>query len=83
MKQSNRAALAAQNQPPATDRAGYSVADYCPIVGYSRPYYYLLSPDLRPKSIKLGKRRIIIEAPRAYLERLAAAQEAATAVGAD
>jgi hypothetical protein len=39
--------------------------------------FYNLPGDQRPRSLKLGKRHIIIEPPGTYLARLAAAQKAA------
>ena len=64
-----------QQATAAAERAGWSVPSYCSAVGYSRAMYYLLPPELQPKSVKLGKRRIIIEPPADYLARLAATQE--------
>jgi len=59
-----------------TDRAGWSIPSYCAACDFSRASFYNLPPELRPRSIKLGKRRIIIEPPAEYLARLAAAQGA-------
>jgi hypothetical protein len=55
--------------------AGWSIPAFCAACNFSRPYFYRL--PVRPRSVKLGKRHIIIEAPAAYLARLATAQEAA------
>lgn len=59
------------------DRAGWGVGQYCEACDFSRATYYNLPEDKRPKSLKIGKRRIIIEPPREFLARLAAEQEAA------
>ena len=59
----------------STDRAGWSIPAFCAACDFSRAYFYRL--ELQPRSIKLGKRHIIIEEPSAYLARLAAAQEIA------
>jgi len=69
-------------QIAAAPRAGYKVADFCEAVGFCRATYYNLPERLRPKSIKLGKRRIITESPPEYLARLAATQEATDAEAA-
>jgi len=60
-----------------TDRAGWSIPSYCEACNFSRATFYNLPADLRPRSLKIGKRHIIIESPSAYLSRLAEAQEAA------
>jgi len=61
----------------ATDPAGWSIPAFCAACNFSRASFYNLSGDLRPRSVKLGKRHIIIEQPSAYLARLATAQSAA------
>ena len=63
-------------------RAGYTVEEYFgegKQVPICRASYYNLPAELRPRSITIGRRRIIIEEPRAYLDRLAAAQQAEAA----
>jgi hypothetical protein len=57
-------------------RAGYHVRDFLPLVGFSRTTLHLLPPELRPHSVRFGRRIIIIEEPVAYLARVAAAQAA-------
>ena len=57
--------------------AGYAPAEWCRRTSISRAKMYALPRDLQPRSIKLGRRRIIIEDPAAYLARLAQSQEAA------
>jgi hypothetical protein len=64
------------NASTMTDRAGWSISSYCAACDFSRATFYNLPDDLRPRSLKLGKRRIIIEPPSEYLARLAAVQEA-------
>jgi hypothetical protein len=56
-------------------QAGWKLYSYCKIISITPQFYYSLPEELRPRSVKLRKRRIIIEPPRKYLERLAAAQE--------
>jgi len=58
------------------DRAGWSIPSYCAACGFSRATFYNLTDEQRPRSLKLGKRHIIIEPPADYLARLATAQEA-------
>jgi hypothetical protein len=60
-------------------RVGWSIPAYCEAVGYSRAMFYLLPSELRPRSVKVGRRHIVIEPPAKYLARLAAAQELARA----
>ena len=57
-----------------TQKAGFAVGEFCQLVGFGRSKLYLLPPEQQPKSVKVGERRIIIEQPADYLERLAAAQ---------
>lgn len=56
-------------------RVGFSLTEWCELTSISRSKLYTLPPDLRPKSIKFGRRKIVIEAPADYLQRIAAAQE--------
>lgn len=55
-------------------RAGWSIPAFCNACDFSRATFYNLPPELRPQSLKLGKRHIIIEPPGDYLRRLAASQ---------
>ena len=61
------------------ERAGWSISAYCAACGFSRATFYNLTDEQRPRSLKLGKRHIIIESPTEYLARLATAQEEAAA----
>lgn len=61
----------------AIDRAGWSIPAFCAACDFSRASFYNIPSDLRPRSVKLGKRHIIIEQPSVYLARLAAAQTVA------
>ena len=60
-----------------TDRAGWSIPSYCEACNFSRATFYNLPDGGRPRSLKIGKRHIIIEPPSDFLARLAAEQEAA------
>ena len=63
--------------PKNTDRAGWSIPSYCEACNFSRALFYKLPPDRRPRTLKIGKRHIVIEPPAQFLARLAAEQEAA------
>jgi hypothetical protein len=58
------------------ERAGWDIPSWCGACDISRAKFYTLSPQMRPRTLKLGKRHIVIESPAEYLGRLAAAQEA-------
>jgi len=60
-----------------TDRAGWSIPSYCEACNFCRATFYNLPEDRRPRSLKIGKRHIVIEAPAEFLARLAAKQNAA------
>lgn len=49
---------------------GRSVDDFCRVTGAGRTSLYTLPSDLQPESVKVGKRRIIIEDPLAWLRRV-------------
>ena len=55
--------------------AGYNIIDWCRAVGIGRSKFYYLPPEELPRSVRLGKRTVIIlESPHDYLERMAAQQ---------
>lgn len=56
------------------EQFGWKLSSYCKLISITPQFYHTLPEDLRPRSVKLGKRRIISEHPREYLERLAASQ---------
>jgi hypothetical protein len=60
-----------QAQESKIARAGYNLKDWCESAGFCRATYYNLPPDLQPKSVRILGRRIIIEPPDAYLQRVA------------
>lgn len=51
-------------------KAGWSIKEYGPLVDIGRTLYYSMPPDQRPRSVKVGRRTIIIEPPQEYLHRL-------------
>ena len=58
-------------------KAGFSIREWCPAVGMGRSTFYVLPLELRPKTVKLGKKHLVIESPRDYLDRIAAQSKAA------
>lgn len=58
-----------------TPRAGWRLSQYCEATGLSRSYIYALSKEQQPRSIKIGKRRVITEAPADWLQRIGAANQ--------
>lgn len=78
------AAIAGREIAPV-QRAGFSINEYCAAIDLCRASFYNIEPELRPRSVLIGRRRIIIEPPAEYLARLAAAQAgvAASRHGAD
>lgn len=56
---------------PELKVAGFAIGPWCRAAGYSRATFYNLPVELRPHSVKVGKRHIIRETPEAYLARLA------------
>ncbi len=63
-----------RNIPPA----GFPIGLWCASVGFGRTTFYALPPPLKPRTVKIGERTIIIESPADYLERIAAEQQGAT-----
>ena len=55
----------------AAERAGFRVRDWCALTSISRASYYALPAEKQPRSITFGRRRIIVESPAAWLERVA------------
>lgn len=66
--------------PPArAERAGWQLDEWLPAVSISRAKFYSMPATMRPKSVHLGTRRIIVESPKEYLGRIAALQTSADA----
>mgnify|MGYP003507302115 CR=1 FL=1 len=57
-------------------QAGFAVPNWCGAIDISRATYYNLPPHLQPHSVKIRSRRIIIEPPSAYLQRIRSLQQA-------
>lgn len=54
------------------DRSGWTPRAWCEATSISKSKYDTLPPELKPASIKLGRRRIITEAPAEWLRRVGA-----------
>ncbi len=53
-------------------KAGFNIKEWCKAVGIGRSSLYVLQGNLRPRMAKIGKRNIVVESPREYLDRIAA-----------
>lgn len=53
--------------------AGYRPDPWAQAAGFSRQQYYALTPDIKPRSIKIGGMRIITESPADWLARIGGA----------
>jgi len=65
-------------KPIQLGQVAYRPAQFAASCGFSRSLFYALKGDQQPRSIKLGRRRVVVEDPRSYLARIAA-QQAQTA----
>lgn len=52
--------------------AGWNIPNWCCATSISRASFYLLAH--KPRTVKLGRRTVVIESPADYLERIAQAQ---------
>lgn len=62
------------NTSASAVQAGFSIAEWAAAVGISRAGYYVLPRAIKPVTVNVGKRRIVIEAPAAWLQRVAEMQ---------
>ena len=58
-------------KPGAPAPAGRTIADWTQDVGIARATFYLIDDDCKPASVKIGRRRIIIERGADWLARMA------------
>lgn len=54
---------------PDSAVAGWRIVNWCEAISIARPTFYTLVN--RPKTVKIGRRTIVIESPQAYLQRIA------------
>jgi hypothetical protein len=59
------------------EQAGFAIPSWCRAVGIGVSSFYQLGAELRPASVKVGDRRLVIESPQAYLQRIASQQQQA------
>lgn len=52
------------------DRAGWRVRDFCAATSLARSTFYALPAEQRPRTIHIGKRRVVVEPPSAWLARV-------------
>lgn len=55
-------------------QVAWRVPEFCPAAKVSQRQLYNFPPDLQPKSVWIGKARIIIEPPEVWLVRIGHAQ---------
>jgi hypothetical protein len=58
---------------PVVLPAGFRPEPWARAAGISRSGYYTLPPDTRPRSVTVGRRRIITESPADWLARIGGA----------
>ncbi len=63
------------NIPNQADQtvAGWKIADWSRAISISRASFYLLVQ--RPRTVKLGRRTVVVEPPLDYLERIASSAD--------
>lgn len=59
--------------PPS--KPEFNLSSWCKAIGCTRAFIYELPPEKQPRTVKIGRRRFVIETPREYLERMASVQE--------
>lgn len=63
-------------------KVGWSPREFSALTSIGRSTVYELPADLRPESIRIGKRIIIVEAPADYLARIRAMNQNTTEASA-
>ena len=59
------------------EKAGFRINEFAAACGFSRSALYALPQNQQPRSVKVGRARIIIETPAEFLQRLAQMQRVA------
>ncbi|MCW5624168.1 MAG: hypothetical protein KIT73_05570 [Burkholderiales bacterium] len=62
------------SSPP---KAALSVNEFCHAIGIGHSSFYEMPADQQPLTVRIGRRRLVVESPTDYLERLAGAQRKA------
>lgn len=62
--------MSKKKELPPTGRLAYNISEFCQLVGRSRPWFYALPADKRPKVIERGgnTRLITAEEVKRFLE---------------
>lgn len=66
--------MSASELPASRAKAGFSIREWCPLVGLGVSTLYTLPTSERPHTVKLRGRVIVIESPADYLSRISAQQ---------
>ena len=56
---------------PDTTPKAYRLNDWLAQVGFGRSKFYTLSPELKPRTVHIGKLQLITEQPADWLGRVA------------
>lgn len=54
-------------------KAGWAIREFCEDIGISIAKFYTLTTDLKPRTVKLCGRVVVLESPREYLVRIESA----------
>ena len=49
---------------------GLSIKEWATQVGIASSSFYLIEPSARPRRVKVGRRVLVVESPREWLERM-------------
>lgn len=60
-------------QQNEVSQAGWNISGWCAATSISRATFYTLT--LKPRTVKIGRRTVVIESPQAYLARIAGLKE--------
>ena len=64
---------AAAIQSGEDSRAGWRLRDWLAATSVGRSTFYVLPAEIAPRQVRLGKKVVVIEAPAAWLDRVAKA----------
>jgi predicted DNA-binding transcriptional regulator AlpA len=64
-------------KPIRSDQIAFRPKQFASACGFSRTTLYALPEEQRPRSVKVGHARVIVETPAAWLQRLAQMQQVA------
>ena len=58
------------SQADGGTRIGWRISQFCRAAGIGRSTFYALPKEQKPRSVKMGRSRIIVEAPTVWLRRI-------------